>query len=133
MEIPMTPLEIVQAATRAFNAGNLEEALAYYDEAVVQRSPATGEQPGFKIRQGKAALRQVLEADAGMGVRFQHLHYIAEGDCVAVEGVNSGVLHGVAVEQPVAVFYEVKGGEIAQVTVYYDRLVLSKIAPKPQD
>ncbi|HLK58108.1 MAG TPA: nuclear transport factor 2 family protein [Chthonomonadaceae bacterium] len=126
----MTPLEIVQAATRAFNAGNLEEALAYYDDAVVQRSPATGEQPGFKIREGKAALRQVLEADASKGVQFHHLHYICEGNIVAAEGINRGILNGVAVEQPVAIFYEIRDDKIAQVTVYYDRLVLSKIAPR---
>jgi|SRR5579872_2323313 len=123
----MNAVEIVQAATQAFNEGRIEDALAFYEDAIVQRSPATDGKPGFKIRQGKEALRQVLQADTGAQVRFDHHRYIADGDVVAVEGTNRGLLNGVYVEQPVAVFYEVTDGKIASVTVYYDRLALRQI------
>lgn len=81
---------------------------------------------GFKVRRGKAALRRTLEADSRARVRFRHLRYVASGDVVATEGVNSGLFDGVWVAQPVAAFYEVRDGKITSVTVYYDRLALQR-------
>lgn len=125
----MDAVAIIQAATAAINEGRLEEALAYYDDAVVQRSPATGDTPGFKRRVGKEALQRVLEGDADARVQFDHQRYVSSGNVVAVEGVNRGLFNDVPVEQPVAVFYELSdAGKIASVTVYYDKAVLAKLA-----
>lgn len=66
----MDAVAIVQAATAAINEGRLEEALTYYDDSVVQRSPATGDTPGFKRRVGKEALKRVLEGDADARVQL---------------------------------------------------------------
>ena len=67
----------------------------------------------------------------GRRVQFHHQRFIAEGRFVAVEGVNSGVFNAVEIEPPVAAFYEIKDDKIVQVTVYYDRPALSKVASKP--
>ena len=120
----MKAIEIVKAATEAFNQGRIDEALAFYDDAVVQRSPGSDNGLNFKIRHGKQALRHVLESDSHAQVCFHHRSYIGNENLVAVEGINSGIFDGVLVEQPVAIFYELKANKIISVTVYYDRLAL---------
>ena len=123
----MNAIEIVQAATEAFNQRRIDEALAFYDDAVIQRSPGSENGLDFKVRYGKQALRQVLESDNQAQVSFHHQRYIGNENSVAVEGTNSGIFKGVVVEQPVAIFYELQGDKIVSVTVYYDRLALREI------
>ena len=123
----MNAIEIVQTATEAFNQRRIDEALAFYDDAVIQRSPSSENGLDFKVRYGKQALRQVLESDNQAQVSFYHQRYIGNENLVAVEGTNSGIFKGVVVEQPVAIFYELQGDKIVSVTVYYDRLALREI------
>ena len=124
----MTPLEIVKAATEAINAGEIEKALGVYADSVVQRSPHP-DQPVFRERTGKDALRKVLNADihGPSNVQFHHNRYVCEGTTVAVEGTNVGRINGREVRQPVALFYVIQDDRIASVTIYYDRLGLRKV------
>ena len=123
----MNVIEIVQAAAEAFKQRRIDEALAFYDDAVIQRSPGSENGLDFKVRYGKQALRQVLESDNQAQVSFHHQRYIGNENSVAVEGINRGIFKGVVVEQPVAIFYKLKKGKIASVTVYYDRLALREV------
>lgn len=123
----MHPIEIVQAATDAFNQRRIEEALTFYDDAVIQRSPGSADRLELKVQHGKQALRQILEADHQADVHFHHQRYICHANSVAVESINRGEFKGVVVEQPVAVFYELKENKIVSVTAYYDRLALRNV------
>lgn len=128
----MSPLQIVQAATRAINEGRINDALHYYADDVRQYSPGRNGDPQFQVRKGKDLLRRVLEADVNgpRQARYLHDHYVTDGSTVAVRGRNSGVLGGTQVEQPIAAFYEFEDDRISSVTVYYDRLAFQTLASK---
>ena len=121
----MTPLEIVKSATEAINAGEIEKALEFYADGVVQRSPHP-ERPAVRERTGKDTLRTVLKADihGPCKAQFHHYRYVCGGNVVAIEGTNVGTFDGREVRQPVALFYVIQGDRIASVTIYYDRLGL---------
>lgn len=48
----MSPLDIVRDAVTAIRDGRIEEAMGFYADTVLQRSPAP-DSPGFRIRRGK--------------------------------------------------------------------------------
>lgn len=122
----MTPLEIVKNATTAFNAGRVEDALAFYTDDVVQRLPAIGDESGFLVRKGKDSLRRIFAADVADRMQFHDEHYLGCGDVVAVEGVVHSVVDGRTIEQPVAIFYEVADEKITKISIYFNRVVLNK-------
>lgn len=127
----MTPLEIVQTATRLINEGRIDEALAYHAPDVEMLSPDTGS-PAFRRHVGVDALRRSLERDIhGAQVQFNHRRYVVQGDTVAVEAVNRGTFGGRPVEQPVAIFFDVCDGRIAAIRTYYNRVGLKREAATP--
>jgi ketosteroid isomerase-like protein len=121
----MTALEVVKASVEAFNRGDLDTALACYDDAVRLRSPdPDGE--GLRERRGKEELRRVFMADREHAVTFKYSRFVCQGNAVAAEADNVGCFGNKTISQPVAVFYEVVDEKIVSVTVYYDRLGLKK-------
>ncbi|MCS6775560.1 MAG: nuclear transport factor 2 family protein [Chloroherpetonaceae bacterium] len=122
----MTPLEIVKTATAAFNAGDVEGALAYYADDVIQRLPAIGDEAGFIVRHGKDALRRIFQSNVADRMQFQEENYVACGDMVAVEGIVHSIVDGREVAQPTAIFYELRQNRIVKLSLYFNRVVLNK-------
>ena len=124
----MEPVDIVKTAVEAINEGRIDDALAFYSESVVQRSPDPNS-TGFKVRHGKEALRRVLESDIRGETKgvFRYDRVIASESVVAAQATNCGCLGGVYVEQPVALFFDIEDSRIQAVTIYYDRLAIRRV------
>ena len=124
----MEPVDIVKTAVEVINEGRIDDALAFYSESVVQRSPDP-DSAGFKVRHGKEALRRVLESDIHGETKavFHYDRLIAGESVVAAQGTNCGYFDGVYVEQPVALFFDIEDSRIEAVTIYYDRLAIRRV------
>ena len=124
----MEPIDIVTAAIDAINEGRINDALAFYSDSVVQRSPDPNS-TGFKVQHGKEALRRVLESDirGKMKAVFRYERVIASGHVVAAEATNCGYFNGVYVEQPAGLFFDIEDSRIQAVTIYYDRLAIKRV------
>ena len=124
----MDPVDIVKTAVEAINEGRIDDALAFYSDSVVQRSPDPNS-TGFKVRHGKEALRRVLESDIHGETKavFRYDRVIAGESVVAAQATNCGYFNGVYVEQPVALFFDIEDSRIQAVTIYYDRLAIRRV------